>query len=113
MSGQTQPRDFSSAVQAGQLMTAPYLSNISAAFNHEGIKSVTQRPAGWGYGQHYSKLASDRYYFKVDDDIMYIQPGAVDAMLFAKLQNRFWVVSANVINHSSKIAGALDLDQLP
>ena len=84
-------------------MTTPELLNISAAF-----KSAPLHPVGWGYGQHYSKLASDNYYFKVDDDIMYIQPGAVDAMLFAKLQNRFWVVSANVINHSSKIVGALE-----
>lgn len=57
---------------------------------------------GVGYGQHYNKLASDRYYLKLDDDIMYIRPGSIDAMLHAKVTDRFYIVSANVINHSSE-----------
>ena len=58
--------------------------------------------AGQGFAKHYKQLASDRYYVKLDDDVMYIQPGAVEAMLHEKLRNRFWIVSANVINHSGK-----------
>ena len=58
--------------------------------------------AGQGFAKHYKQLASDKYYVKLDDDIMYIQPGAIEAMLHEKLRNRFWIVSANVINHSGK-----------
>lgn len=55
---------------------------------------------GKGFARHYRQLASDKYYIKLDDDIMYIQPGAIAAMLYEKLRNRFWIISANVINHS-------------
>ena len=56
--------------------------------------------AGKGFARHYRQLASDRYYIKLDDDIMYIKEGAIEAMLREKLRNRFWIISANVINHS-------------
>lgn len=56
-----------------------------------------------GFGQHYGGLESDRYYLKLDDDIVYVQPGAVDAMLHAKMQNRFFIISANVINHTGEM----------
>lgn len=39
---------------------------------------------------------------KFDDDIMFIQEKGIDAMLREKLSDRFWIVSANVINHTSK-----------
>jgi len=58
--------------------------------------------AGKGFANHYRQLASDRYYIKLDDDIMYIKEGAIEAMLREKLSNRFWIISANVINHSGK-----------
>lgn len=58
--------------------------------------------AGQGFANHYKQLASDRYYIKLDDDIMFIKDGAIEAMLHEKLRNRFWIVSANIINHSGK-----------
>ncbi len=56
--------------------------------------------AGDGFDSHYKSLAPDMYYIKLDDDIVFIREGAVDAMLQEKLRGRFWIVSANVINHS-------------
>ncbi len=56
--------------------------------------------AGKGFANHYRQLASDTHYIKLDDDIVYIKEGAVEAMLYEKLRSRFWIVSANVINHS-------------
>ena len=56
--------------------------------------------AGKGFANHYRQLASDTYYIKLDDDIVYIKEGAVEAMLHEKLRSRFWIISANVINHS-------------
>ena len=59
--------------------------------------------AGEGFANHYKQLVSDRYYIKLDDDIMFIKDGAMEAMLHEKLRNRFWIVSANIINHSGKV----------
>lgn len=42
-----------------------------------------------------------RYYLKLDDDIVWVADGAIEAMLEEKLRGRFLYVSANVINHSS------------
>ncbi len=56
--------------------------------------------AGKGFANHYRQLASDTYYIKLDDDIVYIKEGAIEAMLHEKLKSRFWIISANVINHS-------------
>ena len=55
---------------------------------------------GAGWSSHYSSLKPNRFYVKFDDDIMYIKDGAIDDMLHEKLKQRFWIVSANVINHS-------------
>ena len=63
----------------------------------------TKHPCtGAGFESHYKQLTSSHYFVKFDDDIMYIKDKAIDAMLHAKLMNQFWIVSANVINHSSK-----------
>lgn len=51
------------------------------------------------YRGHYAILDPDRYYIKLDDDIMYIGQHAFEAMLYEKLQGRFMFVSANVVNH--------------
>ena len=59
--------------------------------------------SGAGFGSHYKQLASNHYFVKFDDDIMYIKDKAIDAMLHAKLMNHFWIVSANVINHARKL----------
>ncbi|DBA90473.1 TPA: hypothetical protein ACH3X1_003737 [Trebouxia sp. C0004] len=56
--------------------------------------------SGKGFANHYRQLASDTYYIKLDDDIVYIKEGAIEALLHEKLRNRFWIISANVINHS-------------
>ena len=56
--------------------------------------------AGKGFANHYRQLASDTYYIKLDDDIVYIKEGTIEAMLHEKLRSRFWIISANVINHS-------------
>lgn len=60
----------------------------------------SMQSSGRGFANHYRQLASDTYYIKLDDDIVYINEGAIEAMLHEKLRNRFWIISANVINHS-------------
>ena len=42
-----------------------------------------------------------RYYLKIDDDVVWVGDGAIEAMLEEKLRGRFLIVSANVINHST------------
>lgn len=71
----------------------------------------------WGngpsYSDHYKQLEPDTYYIKLDDDIMFIRDGAMEAMLAEKLRNRFLFVSANVINHSllTHVSSLLVLEQ--
>ena len=45
-------------------------------------------------------LPAYRYYLKVDDDIVWIADGAIEAMLEEKLRGRLLYLSGNVINHS-------------
>ncbi|DBA99133.1 TPA: hypothetical protein ACH3X1_014265 [Trebouxia sp. C0004] len=61
---------------------------------------------GAGYSGHYSTLLPNRFYVKLDDDIMYVKDDAIDAMLHQKLKNEFWMVSANVINHAGEFSVA-------
>ena len=58
--------------------------------------------AGVGWSSHYSSLKPNRFYVKFDDDIMFIKDSAIDDMLHEKLKKRFWIISANVINHSGQ-----------
>ena len=44
-----------------------------------------------------------RYYLKLDDDVMWVGEGAIEAMLEEKLRGRFLYLSANVINHSTLV----------
>ncbi|KAL0042515.1 hypothetical protein WJX79_002128 [Trebouxia sp. C0005] len=60
----------------------------------------SMQSSGKGFANHYRQLASDTYYIKLDDDIVYIKEGTIEAMLHEKLRSRFWIISANVINHS-------------
>lgn len=54
----------------------------------------------WTFETHYQSLDSERYYFKIDDDIVYIHPNAFELMLEAKLMySDVAFVSANIINH--------------
>lgn len=56
--------------------------------------------AGKNYTEQYQSLDPDVYYVKLDDDTMYVGEQAIDMMLHEKLRDRFFIVSANVINHS-------------
>ena len=56
--------------------------------------------AGEHFTEQYQSLDPDVYYVKLDDDTMYIGEHAIDMMLHEKLRDRFFIVSANVINHS-------------
>ncbi|KAI9218468.1 hypothetical protein BC828DRAFT_350410 [Blastocladiella britannica] len=51
------------------------------------------------FSVHYEWLPRDRLMFKIDDDVVFIEDGAFEAMLEEKLRNRFLFVSANVVNH--------------
>lgn len=52
------------------------------------------------YDTHYQLLDPERYYFKIDDDIVYIHPDAFEKMLEAKLMySDVAFISANIINH--------------
>lgn len=55
---------------------------------------------GEHFTEHYQSLDPDVYYVKLDDDTMYVGERAIDMMLHEKLRDRFFIVSANVINHS-------------
>ena len=58
--------------------------------------------AAANFNDHYQSLDPDKYYVKLDDDSMYVGPHAIDMMLHEKLRDRFFIVSANVINHSGE-----------
>lgn len=51
-------------------------------------------------------------YLKIDDDIVYIAPGAIAEMAREKLRERFLFVSANVVNHGILSAVHQELVQL-
>lgn len=55
--------------------------------------------ANFDYSRMYEGLEDSQLYLKIDDDIVYIKDGAVEAMLEEYLERRFLFVSANVINH--------------
>ena len=82
-------------------------SSVFAVFASLPVQR-TLHDTGEGFEKHYRQLESGRYYVKLDDDIVYIQQGAVEAMLHEKLRNRFWIVSANIINHSGKSPATLN-----
>lgn len=76
-----------------------YLATLVASHPGRYIqKNVTD--LGWTYHAHYKGLNLDQYYFKIDDDIVYIHSNTFERMLEAKLQNpEILFVSANIINH--------------
>lgn len=80
-------------------MDLKYLATLIAS--HPGRyyqKNVTN--FGWTFDVHYKGLNPNQYYFKIDDDIVYIHSNALERMLEAKLQNpEIMFVSANIINH--------------
>eukprot|EP00397_Hematodinium_sp_SG-2012_P039057 GEMP01042583.1.p1 GENE.GEMP01042583.1~~GEMP01042583.1.p1 ORF type:complete len:181 (+),score=30.48 GEMP01042583.1:73-615(+) len=53
------------------------------------------------------------YYLKIDDDILYIAPGAIANLVREKKRNRFLFVSANVINHGILAAVHQELAMIP
>jgi hypothetical protein len=56
--------------------------------------------SGWSFHVHYRNLDPNRYYVKIDDDVLYIDPNAIQSMLRAKLTNSDAIfTTANVINH--------------
>jgi hypothetical protein len=56
----------------------------------------------WDWSFHYKGLKDSTWYFKIDDDTLYIADGALEAMWKAAQQHHetCLVFSANVINHS-------------
>jgi len=76
-----------------------YLDSLIASHpKRYSRKNVTN--LGWSFDAHYKGLNPEQYYFKIDDDIVYIHEGALEHMLEAKIQNPdVLFVSANVINH--------------
>ncbi|CAL8463666.1 g3200 [Coccomyxa elongata] len=47
----------------------------------------------------YSITRNDHIYVKIDDDIVFIQDGAIEMVVEEKLRGRYLFVSANVVNH--------------
>lgn len=76
-----------------------YLDTLLAS--HPGRyfkKNITN--LAWTFESHYRSLHPERYYFKIDDDIVYIHPNTFELMLEAKLMYSDVIfVSANIINH--------------
>jgi hypothetical protein len=54
----------------------------------------------WTFHIHYRNLDPNRYYVKIDDDILYIHPNAIQSMLDVKLTHSDAIfITANIINH--------------
>lgn len=53
------------------------------------------------------------FYLKIDDDVVFIQEGAIAEMVREKRRGRFLFVSANVVNHGVLSAVHQELVQLP
>lgn len=68
---------------------------------HPGTYFIkTDTDLNWTFHNHYRNLDLNRYYVKIDDDVLYIHPGAINSMLQTKLNNPDAIfISANVINH--------------
>ncbi|KAK9917316.1 hypothetical protein WJX75_003075 [Coccomyxa subellipsoidea] len=49
--------------------------------------------------ESYNIARPDRLYVKIDDDVIFIQDGAIEALVEEKLRGRYLFVSANVVNH--------------
>lgn len=75
-----------------------YLAKLIAS--HPGVYRK-QVPERWdiGYTGHYAWLKPDQYYVKIDDDVTYFKDDALDIMLNAYLEHKYFLISANVINH--------------
>ena len=84
-----------------------YLHKLVA--DHQGtyfIKNDTD--LGWTFHAHYRDLDPNRYYVKIDDDVLYIHPDTIESMLETKLsQPDALFISANVVNHP--VIGGLHL----
>lgn len=48
---------------------------------------------------NYEWIPANQIYVKIDDDVVFIRNGAIEAMLQEFLKGRWFLVSANVINH--------------
>jgi len=53
------------------------------------------------------------YYIKIDDDVTYIQPGALAEMVREKKRGRFLFVAANIVNHGILSAVHQEIAALP
>lgn len=77
-----------------------FLERLLAA-EPEYYRKITLPDKGWSYSQYYEALDSSTWYFKVDDDVVYIHDGAFEAMLSLARETHktclLW--SANVVNH--------------
>ena len=66
------------------------------------MPTTATNSSGIGVSSMYKEHDPDKYYIKLDDDIMFIRNGSFEAMLQEKQKDRFWLVSANVVNHPSE-----------
>lgn len=76
-----------------------YVDTLIASHPNRYFKKNIEN-LNWTFENHYRGLNPDRYYFKIDDDIVYIHPNTLEVMLEAKLMyTDVAFISANVINH--------------
>ncbi len=61
--------------------------------------SIQPISSGDGFSQHYTWIPKQQLFIKIDDDILFIRKGALEAMLTEYLTQKWLIVSANVINH--------------
>jgi len=52
-----------------------------------------------GYASMYDILKDDEYFFKIDDDIVFIKKGTFENMFIEYTRNNHMFLSANVVNH--------------
>lgn len=75
-----------------------YLNKLLAAHPFEYRKVIPER---WdkGYTGHYAWMDNNTHYFKLDDDVTFIDDNTMDLMMEAYLEHKYFLISANVINH--------------
>jgi hypothetical protein len=75
-----------------------YLDQLIKSNPNEFSKSLFD-PSINKYNKHYNLLKDDEYFFKIDDDTLFIQNGTFENMFFEYTEKNHMFLSANVVNH--------------
>ncbi|KAL7748261.1 hypothetical protein RI367_006220 [Sorochytrium milnesiophthora] len=62
-------------------------------------KLVVKPVDNMDFSVHYDWMERDKLYVKIDDDVVFVEDGTIEALLQEKLRDRYLFVSANIVNH--------------